>query len=102
MQTYRYPDASNNIQSIALASNDVRKTGSYSLSNSQRSLASYTDYKRCRWTTGDSATTYRRGTLTITRLDLKAGIVSGTFNFTLYKPGCDTICVTQGRFDKRL
>ncbi len=40
--------------------------------------------------------------LTITRLDLQAGIISGTFSFTLYKPGCDSVCVTDGRFDKRL
>ncbi|WP_400192898.1 hypothetical protein [Hymenobacter sp. B81] len=45
---------------------------------------------------------YRRGSLTITRLDVRAGIVSGTFEFTLAKPGCDTIKVTHGRFDKQL
>ncbi|MDQ2770913.1 MAG: hypothetical protein M3Y54_10490 [Bacteroidota bacterium] len=45
---------------------------------------------------------YRKGMLTITRLDLQAGIISGTFSFTLYKPGCDSVCVTDGRFDKRL
>jgi hypothetical protein len=45
---------------------------------------------------------YRRGTLTITRLDLAAHVISGTFEFTLYQPGCDTVKVTQGRFDKKL
>jgi hypothetical protein len=45
---------------------------------------------------------YRRGSLTITRLDLNKGIISGTFEFTLAKPGCDTIRVTNGRFDKQL
>jgi len=40
--------------------------------------------------------------LTISRLDLQAGVISGTFAFTLYKPGCDSIRVTQGRFDKKL
>lgn len=42
------------------------------------------------------------GTLTITRLDQQAGIIAGTFSFTLAQPGCDTIKVTQGRFDKKL
>lgn len=42
------------------------------------------------------------GQLVVTRLDLKAGIVSGTFNFTLAQPGCDTLKFTQGRFDKTL
>lgn len=42
------------------------------------------------------------GQLVVTRLDLQAGIVSGTFNFTLSQPGCDTIKATYGRFDKKL
>ena len=45
---------------------------------------------------------YRRGHLTITRLDRAAGIVSGTFAFTLYKSGCDSVRITQGRFDRKL
>ena len=40
--------------------------------------------------------------MTVTRLDRTAGVVSGTFEFTLTKPGCDIIRVTQGRFDKKL
>ncbi len=52
---------------------------------------------------GDPGTsTYQDGTLTITRLDLMKGIISGTFNFTLAQPGCDTLKITQGRFDKQL
>lgn len=42
------------------------------------------------------------GQLVITRLDLKQGIVSGTFHFTLAQPGCDTVKITKGRFDKGL
>ncbi|MBO0356923.1 hypothetical protein J0X19_03110 [Hymenobacter sp. BT186] len=77
--------------------------GSYSLRNPQDTKASYDDVKsNCYWSTNDSATTYRRGTLTITRLDLTAGIISGTFDFTLYKPGCNSIRVTDGRFDYQL
>ena len=45
---------------------------------------------------------YRRGTLIVTRLDLRAGIIAGTFDFTLYKPGCDSVRVTNGRFDRKL
>ena len=43
-----------------------------------------------------------RGQLVVTRLDLRAGIISGTFAFTLSQPGCDTVKVTNGRFDKKL
>ncbi len=50
----------------------------------------------------DDKGTYHKGTLTITRFDLNAGIISGTFDFVLAKPGCDTIKVTQGRFDRKL
>lgn len=46
--------------------------------------------------------TTTEGRFTITRLDLAAGIVSGTFEFTLAQPGCETIVITQGRFDKKI
>ncbi len=103
LQTYRYPDASNAFQSIALDVSSNLQVGSYSFRSPQRTRAVFNDTKiRCYWSSADSATTYRRGTLIITRLDRQAGIVSGTFSFTLYKPGCDSIRVTKGRFDKRL
>lgn len=44
---------------------------------------------------------YREGRLTITRLDVPNHIISGTFEFTLARPGCDTIRVTDGRFDMK-
>jgi hypothetical protein len=103
IQTYRYPDAANNPQTIAVISGRIVQTGTYSLSSPQRAVASYVDYKSgCHWSVRDSATTYRQGTLTITRFDLQMGVISGTFAFTLYKPGCDSLRVTQGRFDKKL
>lgn len=41
------------------------------------------------------------GLLTITKLDKSAQILSGTFNATLLKIGCDTIKITEGRFDMK-
>ncbi|MDU0369639.1 hypothetical protein ACFPAF_04475 [Hymenobacter endophyticus] len=41
----------------------------------------------------------RTGTLTLTRYDPVARIAAGRFAFTLYEPGCDTLRVTDGRFD---
>ena len=38
-------------------------------------------------------------TVTITRFDGPARIVSGTFSCTLETPGCGKIVVTEGRFD---
>lgn len=42
------------------------------------------------------------GNVLLSRYDLQNRIISGTFEFTLSKPGCDTIKVTNGRFDKKL
>ena len=42
------------------------------------------------------------GWFKINRLDLEAQIISGTFEFTLAKPDCDTIRVTEGRFDMKI
>jgi len=39
------------------------------------------------------------GMLTITKFDNKNYVVSGLFEFTTYHSGCDTIRVSDGRFD---
>ena len=39
------------------------------------------------------------GTLTITKLDTTNHIIAGTFAFTVWTESCDTIKVTDGRFD---
>jgi len=46
---------------------------------------------------------YHKGILKITRYDLTNRIISGEFNFKLYDSSisCDTIRITQGRFDKQ-
>ncbi len=101
--TYMYHNSSKNLQSISLNIISNTKIGSHSLQSNRNTRAVFSNTSNnCYWSSRDSATTYRRGTLTITRLDLQAGIISGTFAFTLYQPGCDTIRVTQGRFDKQL
>jgi hypothetical protein len=83
--------------------NQMTQPGKYFFANQMQTRASYDDGQtRCYWNSRDVATIYRRGVLTITRLDLTAGIVAGTFAFTLYKPGCDSVRVTNGRFDYRL
>jgi len=47
---------------------------------------------------------FRSGIVNISRYDLANGIISGTFEFKLYDDqiSCDTIFITQGRFDKKL
>jgi len=99
---YRYePGDQKSRQDIILFSDSIAATGTYPLTirNHQEALF-YGNATQCEFQ--QNGNHYRRGTLTITRLDLQAGIVSGTFAFTLYKPGCDSVRVTNGRFDKRL
>jgi len=48
---------------------------------------------------GDSTNFYSSGKLTISKLDQTAKIISGTFYCTIYQTGCDTLKITEGRFD---
>ena len=102
--TYRiYGQKTTDHQLLGIWTKRIHGAGTFSFQDRANSIATYIDAKSgCYWDSRDSATTYRRGQLTITRLDLSASIISGTFAFTLYKPGCDTVRVTQGRFDRRL
>ena len=49
----------------------------------------------------DQDVAHRSGQLKLTRFDTQARIVSGTFDFKLLQAGCDTLKITQGRFDAR-
>ena len=42
---------------------------------------------------------YSNGKLTLTKLDQNARIISGLFYCTIYQTGCDTLKITEGRFD---
>ncbi len=101
VRAYRYDGKL--LQSIIIGGDSIDKVGTYSLAKIPRSIF-FTDthlLSGCQNFDGSTGQ-YRRGTLTITRLDLLKGIIAGTFAFTLYKPGCDSVRVTQGRFDKQL
>ena len=100
ISVYRYTGNESSKQIITIYSDSLRTTGNYPLVKNGRQEALFKDRATgCEFFGG---TYYRRGNLTITRLDLRAGIISGTFDFVLAKPGCDSVRVTQGRFDKRL
>ncbi|MBX0291430.1 hypothetical protein K3G63_13345 [Hymenobacter sp. HSC-4F20] len=105
IRTYRYTDVKkpNTQQYMILFVRQLHGPGTYSFKRNQHSRAYLHDFKtNCYFSSQDSATTYRNGSLTLTRLDEAAGIVSGTFHYTLYTPGCDSLKVTQGRFDCRM
>ena len=102
LTTYRYQQNPANKQMLILYTRELRGPRSYDLRDIPLTRVSWYDrLTGCDFHSGDPGT-YQKGTLTITKLDLQAGIISGTFSFTLAKPGCDTVRVTQGRFDKRL
>ena len=106
IKTYRYSGAKNDVLlGIVIGAAQVSKAGDYTISLNGGNGANYIDNgvpSPCNYYGEAPTLTYRKGTLTLTRLDPAAGIVSGTFSFTLYQPGCDSVRVTQGRFDKKL
>jgi hypothetical protein len=94
------PGSGKDYQNITLFSDSLKSVGRYPLTFLKHQEAVFSNTKACSFFSGDPH--YRKGTLTVTRLDAQAGIISGTFEFTLAKAGCDTLKVTQGRFDKKL
>ena len=104
IRAYRFPESGDSrIQRITLGGGNIGSTGTYALSRSEARGASNSDEFRsgsCQEYRSADPNVYCRGTLTLTRLD--ATVASGTFSFVLAKPGCDTIRVTQGRFDRKL
>ena len=45
--------------------------------------------------------THRKATLNITRFDRNSRIIAGTFDAVIARNGCDTLKITQGRFDAK-
>lgn len=85
---------------IQIASSHIGGTGIFNLDDPKHYLLIHRD-ENCYYDSLEEEV-FREGTLEITRLDLKEGIISGKFEFTLAKEGCDTIRVTEGRFDYKL
>ncbi|WP_051718935.1 DUF6252 family protein [Hymenobacter sp. IS2118] len=100
---YRYANSQAKQEALGVFSDSLLpSTGIYRLQTLGHHGAGYVNGpSNCTYYSTD-ATTHCRGELVITRLDRVNGIISGTFAFTLAKPGCDTVRVTNGRFDKRL
>jgi hypothetical protein len=85
-------------QSITIAIDSLDHLGYYSL-NFSGSKIYYDDVIRnCIYDSFDTSV-FKMGKLNITKLDHQNRIIAGTFEFTLFKSGCDTIKATEGRFD---
>ncbi len=99
---YRYGEKDNDKQTMGIYSDSIKGEGVYVLNKPSRRGASFKDrLTGCDYNNRDPGI-FHKCVLTITRLDKQAGIVSGTFWFTLYKAGCDSVRVTDGRFDRKL
>ena len=105
IRVYRYPDNTSDYQNMILGGDRIAQPGVYPFVLVGDRKAFFADHKLappCDDFSEAPALTSRTGNITVTRLDLAQGIISGTFNFRLAKPGCDSVRVTNGRFDKKL
>ncbi len=75
---------------------NINTTGTFDVAKNK--VVVYYRNANCYYNTNEPVN-FHSGTLNITLLDLKAKIISGTFNFKLEKTGCPTIIATEGRFD---
>ena len=89
---------------ININSNDINGTGLYHVQgNTGPIFIDYSnDNSNCNF--NQSATCYLKGSLNLTRYDVANGIFSGTFQFNMKDPtfNCDTLKISEGRFDKKL
>jgi hypothetical protein len=56
-------------------------------------------FNNCRLFSGDSTTNIIFGSMKISKLDRQKRIIAGSFDFSFMSNICDTVSVTQGRFD---
>ena len=89
---------------ININSNDINSVGIFNVVGNNGPL--FIDYSNDNGTCNfnQSANCYLKGNLNITKYDISNGIFSGTFQFNIKDPNfnCDTIRITEGRFDKKL
>lgn len=84
-------------QFLDFGSDSLKSVGTYPLKILGRLRFSWSS-ANCSTSVYDAAS-YRNGYLKITRYDLASGIFSGEFEFAFKPPTCDTIKITNGRFD---
>lgn len=86
---------------FVIAIDNFSTAGNYELNTSGR-ITGYSDYnKNCIYYREDTIPG-SKNFINITTFNLQQGIIAGTFQFSLAKSGCDTIRITEGRFDIKL
>ena len=59
-------------------------------------------HPNCQWSTRLNDNVVCNGNITFTNFSPNEGLFAGSFNFTLQLMGCETITITEGRFDAKL
>ncbi|MGI8584487.1 MAG: hypothetical protein ACR2KX_20040 [Chitinophagaceae bacterium] len=100
---FRYDDKEGTMfTGFSIGVSNVSRIGIYRLNYNDTAKALFSDYNRnCVYYTEDTIPAHN-SFLNITKFDLQNGIIAGMFQFTLAKVGCDTISITEGRFDIKL
>ena len=96
---YRKINDTSGYEQLVIGMTQVDHEGVYNFGNA--------DFSEIRFYNGvceyDSSPNFNyQGKLEVTKLDLNKGVIAGKFEFTLTKSDCETINVTEGRFDKKL
>lgn len=104
----RYQNSSKNIdETISLGIDSIHTNNEYKqediYANTIRFLVLNTKNEvTCRYISSMDIDVNATGFVKITRIDIAAGIISGTFEVTFRKGGCQLIEITNGRFDAKL
>ncbi|MBY0478799.1 MAG: hypothetical protein K2Q24_14215 [Chitinophagaceae bacterium] len=97
----------NRNEAVVMGCDSILSKNIYVLKNNSTNIArvlfrNTKNFSTCRSVSSMDNDAETTGIIKITKLDLINGIVSGTFEFTIKKPGCETITITHGRFDAKL
>lgn len=84
---------------FAIGMNSFNKAGFYEINIDSTKVSQFSYINNfCSYRWRDTVIDHN-SFVNITKFDTQNQIIAGTFEFTLYKSGCDTVRITQGRFD---
>ncbi|MEQ1796502.1 MAG: hypothetical protein ABL872_01050 [Lacibacter sp.] len=93
--------SSSDFTSFAVASYNISGTGYYKLNINPDAVGIFSNSINYCFLNWDDTIPNHNAFLNISKFDLQNGIISGTFEFALTKTGCETVRITQGRFDMK-
>jgi hypothetical protein len=94
-------------RSFQIIASNLNKTGAYPVTTPKKDVVFTYSRLRISTNTGceyfgmDAEHVKQEGQLVITKLDTEQKIIAGTFTCTLITAGCDTVRMTEGRFDMK-